>query len=88
MAATPFIMNHAPAITNFILQTPLPKSVRARRNKIVGKTIYESGIRSNYNLTVLAIKRGEKYITDVLPDEVIGTDDILYILGGLMKKCG
>jgi len=56
-------------------------TVQQGLNKIVGKSIRESGIRSNYNITVLAIKRGEAYITAVTPDEKIKQDDVLYIYG-------
>lgn len=51
------------------------------RNKIVGKTIQESDIRGSFGITVLAIKRDKKYITEVTPDEVIMQDDVLYIFG-------
>ncbi|HEX9651182.1 MAG TPA: cation:proton antiporter [Cyclobacteriaceae bacterium] len=50
-------------------------------NKVVGKSVQESGIRSNFNITVLAIKRGEKYITRVTPETIITQDDILFLFG-------
>lgn len=50
-------------------------------NSIVGKTIMESGLRSNYGVTVLAIKRGEKYLTEIGPEDEIELNDILYIFG-------
>lgn len=51
------------------------------KNEIVGKTVYEACIRKMYGVTVLAIKRGENYITDISDEEVILSDDILYLFG-------
>lgn len=50
-------------------------------NNIAGATIGESGIGKNYNVTVLAIKRGRKYISDIQPDTKIEIDDLVYIFG-------
>jgi len=72
MGATPFIINFSPAIVNFILRTPLPYPVRERLKVFT---------RTNFNVTVLAIKRGEQYITEVKPEEVIKQGDILYVFG-------
>jgi CPA2 family monovalent cation:H+ antiporter-2 len=55
--------------------------VKQGKNLVVGKTIKESGIRSNFGVTVLAVKRGEKYLTNVSPDLKICQDDILYVFG-------
>jgi len=55
--------------------------VQHRDNPIVGRTIEASGIGKNYNLTVLAIKRGRKYIDEIKPDTKICVDDIIYIFG-------
>jgi CPA2 family monovalent cation:H+ antiporter-2 len=38
-------------------------------------------MRKNWGVTVLAIKRDQKYITDVNPDTLILYQDVLYILG-------
>lgn len=51
------------------------------KNMIVGKTIFESGIRSKFGVTILAIKRDMKYITEITPDVKIKQDDVLYIFG-------
>ncbi|MBM3435077.1 MAG: potassium transporter KefB [Bacteroidetes bacterium] len=55
--------------------------VKQGKNLIVGKTIKASGIRSNYGVTVLAVKRGEKYLTNVSPELKICQDDVLYVFG-------
>ncbi len=55
--------------------------VQRGNNKIVGKTIGESGIRSNFGVTVLTIKRNEEFIRDVSPEDSIQSDDILYLFG-------
>ena len=55
--------------------------VQHMNNKIIGKTIYKSGLRKEYGVTILAIKRGEKYITSIGSEEVIKPDDTLYLFG-------
>jgi CPA2 family monovalent cation:H+ antiporter-2 len=51
------------------------------RNVLVGKTVFESGIRSKFGATILAIRRKNKYITEIRPEEVIEDEDVLYIFG-------
>lgn len=55
--------------------------VQHGNNDIAGKTIEESGVGKNYNVTILAIKRGRKYISDIKPDTKIEIDDLVYIFG-------
>lgn len=50
-------------------------------NKVVGKTILESQLRSEFGITVLSIKRGGKYLRDITPEVVIEQDDVLYLFG-------
>ncbi len=51
------------------------------RGKVVGNTIGEAGIRERFGVTVLAIRRDGRYITNVSGSVRILTDDILYLLG-------
>ncbi|MBL7940568.1 MAG: cation:proton antiporter [Flavobacteriales bacterium] len=51
------------------------------RGKVVGKSVSEIALREKYGITVLAIRRGERYITNVKGDARILTDDLLYLLG-------
>lgn len=46
----------------------------------VNKTIQQADIRRKYDLTILAIRRGDKLKIPVLPDTVISADDILITL--------
>ncbi len=55
--------------------------VQQEDNKIVGKSIVESGLKNNYNVTVLAIRRKGKYITKIEPAMTIEPDDMLYLFG-------
>ncbi len=55
--------------------------VQHGNNNIAGATIGESGIGKNYNVTVLAIKRGKKYISDIQPSTKVEVDDLVYIFG-------
>ncbi|MBK9290349.1 MAG: cation:proton antiporter [Bacteroidetes bacterium] len=50
-------------------------------NKIVGKTLRESQLRTRFEVTVLAIRRGQQYLTNISPDTTIETDDMLYLFG-------
>ncbi|MCO5266336.1 MAG: cation:proton antiporter [Lentimicrobium sp.] len=54
-------------------------------NKIVGKTIVESGLKSQFNVTVLAIRRQNRYLTKISPQMTIETDDMLYLFGSPEK---
>jgi CPA2 family monovalent cation:H+ antiporter-2 len=51
------------------------------RSKVVGKTVGEVGLRERYGITVLAIRRKDRYITNVKGETRILTDDLLYLLG-------
>lgn len=55
--------------------------VKQGNNKIVGKTLDKSSLRSEYGVTLLAIKRGGKYITEISSNDTIQQEDILYLLG-------
>ncbi|WP_207428616.1 monovalent cation:proton antiporter family protein [Pedobacter sp. SYSU D00535] len=55
--------------------------VEQGRNSIVGKTIMDSGLRSNHGVTVLAIKRGSRYLTEIAANDEIKQDDVLYVFG-------
>jgi CPA2 family monovalent cation:H+ antiporter-2 len=55
--------------------------VQQETNKIVGKTIQESGLKSTFNVTVLAIRRNKKYITQIDSELRIQTDDMLFLFG-------
>lgn len=50
-------------------------------NRIVGKTIVESGLKEKFNVTVLAIRRQNRYLTTISPQMIIETDDMLYLFG-------
>lgn len=56
-------------------------SVQHGNNNIVGKTIEKSGIGKNYGVTVLTIKRGTHYITNITNTTVIEQGDLLYLFG-------
>jgi CPA2 family monovalent cation:H+ antiporter-2 len=51
------------------------------RSKVVGRTIAETALREKYGITVLAIRRNDRYITNVRGEAKILTDDLLYLLG-------
>lgn len=56
-------------------------TVKQGNNRIVGKSIGESQLRKEFNVNILAIKRGGKFITRLTPDVNIEQDDILYLFG-------
>lgn len=55
--------------------------VKQGNNTIVGKTLDKSSLRSDYGVTLLAIKRNSKYITDISSNDTIQQEDTLYLLG-------
>jgi len=55
--------------------------VQQGRNKIIGRPLKSLGLREEFNISVMAIKRGEVYITVIKGEEVILQDDLLYIFG-------
>ncbi|PKP51819.1 MAG: potassium transporter KefB [Bacteroidetes bacterium HGW-Bacteroidetes-1] len=59
--------------------------VQRGNNKIVGKTIGESGLRNRFGVNVLAIRRNNRYFTEIKPEMTIETDDMLYLFGNPEK---
>jgi CPA2 family monovalent cation:H+ antiporter-2 len=55
--------------------------VHQGNNAIVGKSIAHSGLRKNYGVTILAIRRGDTYLNEITPETVILPDDVLYVFG-------
>ena len=51
------------------------------RSRVVGRSIAEAALRERYGVTVLAIRRGSRYITQVRGEVRIHQDDVLYLLG-------
>jgi CPA2 family monovalent cation:H+ antiporter-2 len=82
LAASGFPHQHPPemqlSIPDMVIAT-LP--VQRGSNKIVGKTIVGSGLKTQFNITVLAIRRNNRYITEIKPQMTIETDDMLYLFG-------
>lgn len=55
--------------------------VKQGNNEIVGRSIGASQLRHEYNVNILAIRRGERFITRLTPETVIEQDDVLYLFG-------
>jgi CPA2 family monovalent cation:H+ antiporter-2 len=55
--------------------------VQCETNRVVGKSVEDSRLRHEFSVTLLAIQRGQKYITQIDRDTEIHMDDILYLLG-------
>jgi monovalent cation:H+ antiporter-2, CPA2 family len=51
--------------------------VKQGNNKIVGKSVSESGLRKNFGVTLLAIKRGHHFETQITPAQTVEQDDVL-----------
>ncbi|GAB5538276.1 MAG: monovalent cation:proton antiporter family protein [Salibacteraceae bacterium] len=56
-------------------------SVQQGKNKIIGKSLKDSELRSTFDVTVLAIKRSDEYIIDLTSETTILQDDVLYVFG-------
>jgi len=55
--------------------------VQYESNRVVGKSVMESGLRKEFGVTLLAIQRDQKYITHIDAETEIYRDDVLYLLG-------
>ena len=51
------------------------------RTRVVGKSVAEVALREKYGITVLAIRRGGRHITNINGSVRIHQDDMLYLLG-------
>lgn len=83
MLCSPGRASHCPPhlrlhIPDMVIAT-LP--VQRGGNKIVGRSLRESGLKTNFDVKVLAIRRGQQYLTNISPDTTIETDDMLYLFG-------
>jgi CPA2 family monovalent cation:H+ antiporter-2 len=56
-------------------------SVQQGNNQVVGKSINDANFRKNFGITILAIKRGGRHLSDIKPDTIIKQDDVLYVFG-------
>ncbi len=63
------------------------KSLRMRSdsNKFLGKPLKELNLRAIYGINILAIKRKDKLLESIQPDETIKQGDIIYIQGDQSK---
>ena len=59
----------------------LAEIVLLRQSKFVGQRLNETGIRTKYNISALAIRRGTEYIKDNLPNVKLQPGDVLLIQG-------
>ncbi len=74
---------HSPALQHLNIPNKEIVTIKVQRDnrKIVGKSIEESGIGKNYGVTVLAIHRDRKYLTEISPQTEIHQGDLLYLFG-------
>ncbi|WP_051254361.1 monovalent cation:proton antiporter family protein [Arenibacter latericius] len=63
------------------------KSLRMRSdsNKFLGKPLRDLNLRVIYGINILAIKRKDKLLESVQPDEILKQGDIIYIQGNQSK---
>jgi CPA2 family monovalent cation:H+ antiporter-2 len=55
--------------------------VSAAEGSVCGKSLAESKVRNRFGVTVLAIKRGSEFITQLTPETKILIGDVLYVFG-------
>lgn len=61
--------------------------VECGNNSVVGRSLFESQIRQRFGVTVLAIRRGNEYITDFSDDTQILQGDLLYLFATPDQIC-
>lgn len=49
--------------------------------RYVGKSIYDSNIRKNYKLNIIAIKHNDKIVTEIDPEYVLKENDTIVVIG-------
>lgn len=59
--------------------------MRSDSNKFLGKPLKELNLRAIYGINILAIKRKDKLLESIQPDETIKQGDIIYIQGDQSK---
>lgn len=59
----------------------LAEIVLLRRSKFIGRRLSESGFRSKYSISVLAVRRGSKYIREGLAELKMQPGDVLLVQG-------
>ncbi|MCP9199928.1 cation:proton antiporter [Gramella sp. GC03-9] len=74
---------HSPALQHLNIPNKEIVTVKVQRDNknIVGKSIEESGIGKNYRLTLLAIQRDNRYLTEISPQTIVQQGDLLYLFG-------
>lgn len=76
---------HSLLVGGFIEEIPIAENYSIFEMKppqrLHNKTLKELDLRRKYDMTVLAIKRGDKFIVNPSAEEVIVQDDILVVLG-------
>jgi len=74
---------HSPALQHLNIPNREIVTLKVQRDnhQIVGKTIEESGIGKNYRVTLLAIQRDRRYLTEISPNTTIHQGDLLYLFG-------
>ncbi len=74
---------HSPALQHLNIPNREIVTIKVQQDnrKIVGKSIEDSGIGKNYRVTVLAIQRDRRYLTEISPETEIHQGDLLYIFG-------
>jgi len=74
---------HSPALQHLNIPNReiVTLKVKKDNHQIVGKTIQDSGIGKNYRVTLLAIQRDRRYLTEISPETTIHQGDLLYLFG-------
>ena len=74
---------HSPALQHLNIPNKEIVTLKVQRDyhKIVGKSIQDSGIGKNYHVTLLAIQRDRRYLTEISPETIIHQGDLLYLFG-------
>ena len=79
------------SLTEAIRRTPVSTHRVEREHWGEGRSISEINLRAATNASVIAIQRGDRYITALSPEERLQAGDVLYLVGELLppkKKRG
>jgi CPA2 family monovalent cation:H+ antiporter-2 len=64
-----------------IRRMPISTHQMEQTHWAVGRTVADVNLRASTGASILAIHRGDRYLTSLLPDERIQAGDVLYLMG-------
>lgn len=78
-------MNVIEILDNYEQKSIAEVSIRNLPDILTNTPLRENGMKANFGIQVLAIKRGKMMITDVSGDEILKPNDLIVVFGKIRK---